>query len=82
MWGMKSLQHPEAAPGQAECDPTVGSCPFCNSDAVRCMEIDQGVWTVCCSWCGTMGPQSRSLQLAVARWNAPLERQAVPPAKF
>lgn len=54
---------------------TVMPCPFCGSDKATGMEIDMGAWAVCCSWCGTIGPRSRGMRLAVARWNSPLERQ-------
>lgn len=51
---------------------TVMSCVFCGSDKASGMEVDNGIWAVCCCWCGTIGPHAKSIQLAVARWNAPL----------
>lgn len=54
------------------------SCLFCGTNQVMPMEVDEGVWAVCCSGCGTIGPHARTMKLAEARWNSPVERQAVP----
>ena len=61
-----------------ESSETVMSCLFCGSDKATGMEIDIGTWAVCCCWCGTIGPHSTSIQIAIARWNSPIERQALP----
>lgn len=58
------------APGTSE---AVLPCPFCGNDRATGIEIDQGKWAVCCSWCGTIGPHSRCVRMAVARWNSPLD---------
>lgn len=53
---------------------TLKPCPFCSSDQIGDIEVDQGRWAVCCSRCGTIGPHCRSPELATARWNSPIER--------
>lgn len=53
-------------------------CLFCGADQVISMKLDEGVWAVCCSECGTIGPHGRTVQLAEAPWNSPAQRQALP----
>lgn len=61
-----------------ERDEAAVPCLFCGTDQVVSMELDTGVWAVCCCGCNTIGPQARSRKRALALWNAPALRQVVP----
>lgn len=81
MCGVNSLErHAVQHPHAARHGETVMPCPFCGSGKATGVEIDLGMWAVCCNWCGSIGPRSKSIQLAVARWNAPIPRPDSPPA--
>lgn len=65
---------PAATVSDSESAEALLACPFCGSNQTVSMEVDIGRWAVLCSWCDALGPHSRSRQLAVARWNSPIER--------
>jgi len=44
------------------------ACPFCASEEVVPLEIDQAVWAVFCRCCKAIGPHTASQAEAVRRW--------------
>lgn len=48
----------------------VQCCPFCHSDHVSSIELDERQWAVICNHCKATGPQVESEQEANARWDA------------
>lgn len=50
-------------------NPTPQTCPFCLSDRVVPIEVDQAVWAVCCRGCKTIGPHGSAELEAIKLWS-------------
>lgn len=48
----------------------ISCCPFCQSNMVSSVELDERQWSVVCNTCKATGPQMVTEQEAIARWES------------
>ena len=55
-------------------DAQITACPFCRSQRVSCIEIDQDEWSVTCEGCKANGSSRPTSMQAIDAWQAVAEK--------